>query len=107
MSANKGTAQDADEVFGEYVTSELRSIKDENTKRVIKFRIQSLFFSLLTPQQATIPAQGAQRWPDQPWQASTPHHSYQPSIRTPSLTPTDAWNYLRDDDFSQNEDYND
>ena len=55
MSANKGTARDADEVFGEYVTSELRSIKDENTKRVIKFRIQSLFFSLLTPQQATIP----------------------------------------------------
>lgn len=45
----KGRAdnKDADGLFGQYVTSELKQIADPSKKRFIKFKIQTLFYELL------------------------------------------------------------
>ena len=44
-ASNKITAKkDADDIFGEYVTSELRAMHNVEMKRWVKFRIQSLPF---------------------------------------------------------------
>ena len=82
--ANKNTSKrDADDIFGEYVATELRSIKNEETKRHVKFRIQSLFFSSLSSHPITtfptpIHVPGAQAMHLQ-WDHSC------------SSTPTDGW----------------
>ena len=68
-TSNKITAKkDADDIFGEYVTSELRAMHNVEMKRWVKFRIQSLLFSAqsgmgsphmtqpLLPQQFTPPS---------------------------------------------------
>ena len=45
-ASNKITAKkDADDIFGENVTSELQAMHNVETKRWVKFRIQSLLFS--------------------------------------------------------------
>lgn len=74
--------RDPDEIFGEYVATELQSIKNEEMKRVIKFKIQSLLFSALTPQpNPSFPqAHDVRQWIPQ-----------QDSLY--SSTPTDNWNY--------------
>ena len=41
----KPIQKDADDVFGEYVTYELKDIKDEGTKQRIKFQKQSIIYS--------------------------------------------------------------
>ena len=63
-----------------YVATELRAIKNEEAKRHVKFRIQSLLFSSLTshPMPSTIHAFGAQ-----------PMHSQWDSSHT--STPSDGW----------------
>ncbi len=38
--------KNADDLFGEYVTSELKTVEDEALKRKIKFHIQSVMFSI-------------------------------------------------------------
>ena len=40
----KDIEEDEDVVFGKYLTSELRKIKDQRQKAFIKFKIQSLLF---------------------------------------------------------------
>lgn len=47
--------KDADDIFGQFVTSELRSIKDDQQKRIIKFKIQSLLYTSLVSQPAMSP----------------------------------------------------
>ena len=44
-NTSKPIQKDADDVFGEYVTYELKNIKDEGTKQRIKFQIQSIIYS--------------------------------------------------------------
>ena len=43
-TSSKCTQWDPDDIFGEYIASELKTIKDEATKRRIKFQIQSMIF---------------------------------------------------------------
>ena len=38
--------QNPDDIFGEYIASELKTIKDEAIKRRIKFQIQTMIFSV-------------------------------------------------------------
>ena len=84
-NANKASSRDADAVFGEYVASELRSIKNEHTKRVLKFRIQSMLFSSLSEWSATsIPHEP---WPDS-LLASAPPPSCTSVLPVPSVVTT-------------------
>ena len=48
--SSKESDRDPDIIFGEYVATELKAVKDEHKKRFIKFQIQSLLFSALNPQ---------------------------------------------------------
>ena len=84
-NTNKANPRDADAVFGEYVASELRSIKNEHTKRVLKFRIQSMLFSSLSEWSAT-------PTPHEPWPdsllASAPPPSCTSVLPVPSVATT-------------------
>ena len=40
------TAEDSDHQFGLYIASELRSIKDENIKKLIKHKMQCILYEL-------------------------------------------------------------
>ena len=42
--------KDPDEVFGQYIATELRGIQDKNRKQLIKYRIQSVLFTALAPE---------------------------------------------------------
>ena len=44
---NRNQKNDPDDIFGEYIATELKSIQDMNQKRAIKFRMQSLLFFIL------------------------------------------------------------
>ena len=84
VDTNKNTTKrDADDIFGEYVATELRSIKNEEAKRHIKFRIQSLLFSSLTSHpMPTFPP------PIHALEAQPMHSQWDHSHTS---TPTDGW----------------
>ena len=73
-SMSEGTKlqkKDPDEVFGEYVATELKNVTDMKQKRIIKYKIQSVLFTALTPTPSFEPSNNyfnfppqAAGWPD-------------------------------------------
>lgn len=63
------SGKDSDDTFGEYVAAELRSVPNEEMKRVLKFRIQSLLFSALSGTCNLYPPPGSQQF-------TQPHNMY-------------------------------
>jgi hypothetical protein len=49
------STRDADDIFGEYVANELKSITDCNAKRMVKFSIQSALFHSFNQQPPQMP----------------------------------------------------
>ena len=49
-SSSNPVSRDIDDIFGEYVANELKTIKDHHMKRMIKFNIQSMLFHSLSQQ---------------------------------------------------------
>ena len=83
-SSEPPVQRDSDDIFGEFVTSELRTIEDTEIKRQVKFQIQSLLFSAqsnsnVTHQPATfsLPLQ-------QQRLANSPIWEYPPHVMQPS-----------------------
>ena len=97
--------RDSDDVFGEYIATEMRTIQDLQTKQWVKYQIQSLFFSahsgsMLQPPQAfdprsrnLAPLATGTRW-DYSNPSPVPNQWSTPPFRTPSTTPsTDNFDY--------------
>ena len=86
MERSGETKRDSDDIFGEYVANELKAINDDQKKRFIKFQIQSLLFSLLSPQPI----------PPEPHSNYGAHHRrpYWENPHPPNQT--DDWNYRGD-----------
>ena len=81
--------KDADDVFGQYIATELKGVPDINQKRIIKHRIQSVLLTALVP--GTSDPHFSYPNSSSPWQApfhsfSSPRQSWQGS---PSPTPSD------------------
>ena len=61
QSSSKPISRDVDDIFGEYVANELKTIKDGHLKRMVKFNIQSILFHSLT--QPSMPQMSASQMP--------------------------------------------
>jgi len=44
VSTTKTVKDDDDDIYGKYIATEMRMIKDPHTKQYIKYKIQGLFF---------------------------------------------------------------
>lgn len=84
----KNSERDADDIFGEYIAMELKSIKNEEMKRLVKFRIQSLLFSTLSSHPMTAIPPPAPFHPPVLSQWDHPHASTSPSDGWLSGTPS-------------------
>lgn len=80
---------DADDVFGQYIATELKGVQDINQKRIIKHRIQSVLLTALVP--GTSDPHFSYPNSSLPWQA--PFHSFSSPGKSwrssPSPTPSD------------------
>ena len=75
---NAVQVKDADDVFGQYIATELKGIQDNNQKQLIKYKIQTVLFTALAPDSQYYP-QSQQFMPS--WQS------------TPLLLPFQAGNW--------------
>ena len=74
---------DDDDIFAQYIATEIRAIKDPQVKRMGKWKIQSIVFSAQAPQQEAYNSAPGMAWdyerPGYPFSCAQPRHNPTPS----------------------------